>query len=94
MRLDNYLAGTLASSSWIVISIIGLGDTYPKTSTVPNDFSASANIVANTVVTQMNATTNEKVTGVVLRHELDVSNNNILIWIGYNYIRSAYSIIT
>jgi len=79
LRLENYLAGTIASSSSNVISIIGLGDTYPKTSTVPNDFSASANFVANTVVTQMNATTNEKVTGVVLRHELDDSNNNILI---------------
>jgi hypothetical protein len=79
LRLENYLAGTISSSSSNVISIIGLGNTYPKTSTVPNDFSASANFVADSIVTQMNATTNEKVTGVVLRHELDVSNNNILI---------------
>ena len=79
LRLENYLAGTISTSTSNVISIIGLGNTYPKVSTVPNDFSASGNFVANSIVTQINTATNEKVTGVVLRHELDDSNNNILI---------------
>ena len=79
LRLENYLVGTIATSSSNVISIIGLGNTYPMTLTVPDDFSANANFVANSVVTQINSTTGEKVTGVVLRHELDPSNNNILI---------------
>ena len=79
LRLENYLAGTIASSTANVISIIGLGNTYPKTTTVPDTFSASANFIANSIVTQISATTNRKVTGIVLRHELDVSNNNILI---------------
>ncbi len=79
LRLENYLAGTIATSSSNVISIIGLGNNYPMTLTVPDDFSANANFVANSVVTQINSTTGEKVTGVVFRHELDPSNNNILI---------------
>jgi hypothetical protein len=79
LRLENYLAGTITSSSSNVISIIGLGNTYPKTTTVPNDFSGNANFVANSVVTQISATTGERVTGIVLRHELDDSNNNTLI---------------
>ena len=79
LRLENYLAGAIDTSSSNVISIIGFGNTYPKTSTVPNIFSASANFVANSIVTQINTATNEKVTGIILRHELDDSNNNILI---------------
>jgi len=79
LRLENYLTGTISTSSSNVISIIGLGDSSPKTLTVPSDFSANANFVANSVVTQINSTTGEKVTGIVLRHELDSSNNNTLI---------------
>lgn len=79
LRLENYLSGTIATSSSNVISIIGLGDNYPMTLTVPNNYSANANFVANSVVTQINTTTGEKVTGVVLRHEVDSSNNNILM---------------
>ena len=79
LRLENYLAGTISSSSSNVISIIGLSNTYPLSLTVPNDYSANANFVANSVVTQINSTTGEKVTGIVLRHELDSSNNNTLI---------------
>ena len=79
LRLENYLSGTVATSSANVMTIIGLGNSYPETLTVPSNFSANANFVANSVVTQINSTTNEKVTGVVLRHELDTSNNNTLI---------------
>jgi len=79
LRLENYLAGTITSSSSNVISIIGFGNTYPKTTTVPDNFSASANFIVNSIVTQISATTEKKVTGQVLRHELDDSNNNILI---------------
>jgi hypothetical protein len=79
LRLENYLTGTITSSSSNVISIIGLSNTYPKTTTVPTVFSASSNFIENSIVTQISATTNEQVTGRVLRHELDNSNNNTLI---------------
>ena len=79
LRLENYLAGTISSSSTNVISIIGMGATYPQTTTIPNDFNASANFISNSIVTQVRAASNELVTGIVLKHELDASNNNILI---------------
>ena len=79
LRLENYLSGTISTSSSNVISIIGLETSYPITSTVPNNYSANANFVANSVVTQINSTTGEKVTGIVFKHELDTSNNNILM---------------
>ena len=78
-RLENFLAGTVSTSSSNVISLINLGNNFPSSITTPNTFSANANFVSNTVVTQISSSTNEKVTGIVLRHELDVSNNNILI---------------
>ena len=78
-RLENFLSGTVSSTSSNVISLINLGNTFPLSVTTPNTFSANANFVANTIVTQINSTTNEQVEGIVLRHELDESNNNILL---------------
>jgi len=77
LRLEKYMTGTVASTSANVISIIGLKS--PKTMTVPATFSANANFVANSVVTQISAETGGQIQGIVLRHELDDSNNNVLI---------------